>query len=140
MYRYIYFDLDDTLVRDNPTTGKSEILQSGFENYQKMNKEYPSVPKILFTNRKKEDIKYPNDYIFSEVIGKEDMESYIVESIKRVKLSTLFSIRDIYLYIRGYILFKNNSTPKLLYLFLKHILYRQDILVFDDDRRVSGMF
>lgn len=140
MYKYIYFDLDDTLIKDNPITGKSELLQSGLNIYEKMNKEYPFVPKILFTNRKKEDIKYPNNYNFSKVIGKEDMEIYIVENINKVKLSTLLSFRNMYLFIQGYILFKNSSTPKLLYIFLKHINNRESILVFDDDKRISDMF
>jgi hypothetical protein len=33
MYDFIYFDLDDTLVKDNPITGKSELLNSGLEKY-----------------------------------------------------------------------------------------------------------
>ena len=140
MYKYIYFDLDDTLIRDNPITGKSEILQSGFETYERMNIEYPNTPKILFTNRIKGEIKYPDNYSFSDVVGREDMEEYITKNIKKVKLSSLFSLKNLYIFIRGYILFKNNSTPKLLYIFLKHSKDIKNILIFDDDRRVSGIF
>jgi len=140
MYECIYFDLDDTLVRDNPDTGESELLKSGLDVYEKMSKEYPSVPKILFTNRRKEEIKYPKNYSFNEVIGREDMEEYIIKNINKVRFSTLLSLRNLYLFIRGYVLFKNKSTPKLLYVFLKHLNNGERILVFDDDRRVSGMF
>lgn len=86
MYECIYFDLDDTLVRDNPDTGESELLKSGLDVYEKMSKKYPSVPKILFTNRRKEEIKYPKNYSFNEVIGREDMEEYIIKNINKVKI------------------------------------------------------
>ena len=36
MYDCIYLDLDDTLVKDNPVTGKSEILSSGLEKYNEL--------------------------------------------------------------------------------------------------------
>ena len=33
MYDFLYFDLDDTLIKDNAITGKSEILQSGLDTF-----------------------------------------------------------------------------------------------------------
>lgn len=140
MYTLIYFDLDDTLITDNPNTGKSEILQSGLDRYNELCKKYPSIPKILLTNRYSYDIKYPNVYTFDEVIGKDDMNKYIKDNIRNVRISNLLSLKNIYLYMRGYMLFKRDHTPKLLYIFLKNVMNNEKVLVIDDDRRVSGVF
>jgi hypothetical protein len=140
MYKYIYFDLDDTLIQDNEVTNKSEILEEGLNKYRELSKRYPSSQKILFTNRSRDEIKYPSVYTFDKVLGKEDMQEYIEENINRVNLKNLLSVRNMYLYIRGLRLYRNGSTPKLLYLFLKHVIEGDEILVLDDDKRVSGMF
>jgi hypothetical protein len=140
MYKYIYFDLDDTLIQDNEVTNKSEILEEGLNKYRELSKRYPNSKKILFTNRSRDEIKYPSVYTFDKVLGKEDMQEYIEENINRVNLKNLLSVRNMYLYIRGLRLYRNGSTPKLLYLFLKHVIEGDEILVLDDDKRVSGMF
>jgi hypothetical protein len=140
MYDCIYFDLDDTLIRDNPVTGKSEILDSGLEKYKELSKRYPNIPKILFTNRYSYEIKYPSVYSFDEEMGNDDMKKYIKENIESVHLKDLLSLKNIYVYLCGIRLYRNGSTPKLLYIFLKNVREGEKILVLDDDRRVSGMF
>lgn len=140
MYDSIYFDLDDTLVKDTPSTGKSEILESGLEKYNELVKISPSAIKILLTNRDSKDIVYPNVYSFDEVVGKDIMKEYIEENIKNVSMLNLLSPLNFYLYIRGNILYKSNETPKLMYIFLRSILKKEKIYVMDDDKRVSGMF
>jgi hypothetical protein len=140
MYKYLYFDLDDTLVENNARTNKSEILQEGLDRYKELCSRYPNSKKILFTNRSKSQIKYPSVYTFDQVLGKEDMRMYIEENVKGVSFKDLLSIRNIYLYLRGLIMYRNGSTPKLLYIFLKNVLKNDNILVLDDDKRVSGMF
>ena len=140
MYTRIYFDLDDTLIQDNPVTGKSEILQSGLDRYNELCEKYPNVPKILLTNRYSYNIKYPSVYVFDKEIGKDKMNIYIKDNIRKVRISNLLSLKNIYLYIRGYMLFKRGHTPKLLYIFLRNVINNEKVLVIDDDRRVSGMF
>ena len=140
MYTHIYFDLDDTLIRDNPNTGKSEILQSGLDIYNELCKKYPNIPKILLTNRYSYDIRYPGVYTFDEVMGKDDMSRYIQDNIKNVHFKDLTSLKNIYIYLRGLRLYRNGSTLKLLYIFLRNVMNNEKVLVLDDDRRVSGMF
>jgi len=140
MYDYIYFDLDDTLIRDNPKTGKSEVLQSGYTKYLELKKEYPRLPFILFTNRLKSEIQYPNIYIFDEVIGKDDMERYIIKNIREVPFIEYLIPKNLYIYLQGLFLYKNSQTPKVLYLFLRHISKGEKVCVEDDDRRVFLTF
>jgi hypothetical protein len=140
MYKYIYFDLDDTLIGDNVVTNNAEILEEGLSKYKELSSKYPNSRKILFTNRSRGEIKYPSVYTFDKVLGKEDMEEYIEENIKDVSVKKLCSIKNVYLYLRGLRLYKTDATPKLLYLFIKNVIGRDKILVLDDDRRVSGMF
>ena len=140
MYQYIYFDLDNTLVRDNSSSGKSEVLKSGYEKYMEMKKRYPNVPFRLFTNRLKNQITYPNVYTFDEVIGKEEMDLYIIEHMNRVPFTKYLHPLNLYIYLTGLMLFKRNQTPKVLYLFLRHITKGENIYVEDDDRRVCLTF
>ena len=51
MYDYIYFDLDDTLVKDNPQTGKSELLKSGYDEYMRLQGIYPNAKLRLLSIR-----------------------------------------------------------------------------------------
>jgi hypothetical protein len=68
------------------------------------------------------------------------MEEYVKGNIGKITFKDLLSFRNTYLYTRGLMLYRNSSTPKLLYLFLKNVLKKEKILVLDDDKRVSGMF
>jgi hypothetical protein len=140
MYDFIYFDLDDTLVKDNPITGKSELLNSGLEKYNELAKKSPKAIKILLTNRNSKDIKFPRVYSFDEIVGKDDMEEYINIHFHDVNIPNLLSIKNIYLYLKGISLYKRKQTPKLLYIFLRSVIKNNKIYVLDDDRRVSGMF
>lgn len=140
MYKYLYFDLDDTLVKDNPVTGKSEILSSGLEKYQELVENSPNAIKILLTNRNSKDIKFPEIYYFNEIVGKDNMEEYINKHISDTKISNVFSIKKIYIFLKGILLYKRKQTPKLLYIFLRSVLRNEKIHVLDDDKRVSGMF
>lgn len=140
MYEYIYFDLDNTLVKDNPSTGKSEILKSGYEKYMELKKKYPKVSFRLFTNRLKNQITYPNVYSFEEVIGKDDMDLYIIENMSKVPFVKYLHPLNLYIYLTGYFLFRRNQTPKVLYLFIRHIAKGENVYVEDDDRRVSLTF
>ncbi len=140
MYRYLFFDLDDTLVKDNPVTGRSELLDSGLEKYKELVKDSPNAIKILLTNRESKEIKYPEVYVFDEVVGKDNMEEYIEKHIHNIDYSKLFSLRKFYLFIRGISLYKRKQTPKLLYIFLRGEMENDKIYVLDDDKRVSGMF
>jgi len=140
MYKEIYFDLDDTLVKDNPLTGKSELLQSGLEKYNELIERYPNSHKILLTNRNSNDIKFPKVYSFDEILGKDNMEEYIKIHLHDVGISNLLSFRNLYLYLRGKSLYIRKETPKLLYIFLRSVIKNHKIYVLDDDKRVSGMF
>lgn len=140
MYTSLYFDLDDTLVEDNQVTGKSELLNSGFEKYTELVKNSPKAIKILLTNRNSKDIKFPAIYSFDEVVGKDNMEEYIERNLNIVTVSNLSSLKSIYLFLRGIYLYKSKQTPKLLYIFLRSVIKNERIHVLDDDRRVSGMF
>jgi hypothetical protein len=140
MYEHIYFDLDDTLVKDNPVTGKSELLASGLEKYNELVKESPNAIKILLTNRNSDDIKFPEVYSFDEIVGRNNMEEYIDIHIHDVSISNLLSFKNSYLFLRGKSLYKRKQTPKLLYIFLRSVIKNEEIYVLDDDRRVSGMF
>jgi hypothetical protein len=138
MYTHIYFDLDDTLVRDNPVTNKSEILESGLERYKELKSMYPNTPISLLTNRYDSVIKYPDVYTFNSVIGRDTMKEYIKEN--RVTIKDLLSLRNIYIYLIGISLFKSKHTPKVYYLFLRHTVKNERVLVIDDDIRVSRLF
>jgi hypothetical protein len=140
MYEYLYFDLDDTLVRDNPVTGKSELLDSGLQKYNELIKESPDAIKILLTNRNSDEIKFPDVYSFDEIVGKDNMKEYINRHIEDIRISDLLSLRNIYIFLRGKCLYNRNHTPKLLYIFLRSVIKDSKIHVLDDDRRVSGMF
>ncbi|MGI5898178.1 MAG: hypothetical protein ACOX6Q_03410 [Candidatus Dojkabacteria bacterium] len=140
MYDIIYFDLDDTLVQDNPVTGKSEILNSGLEKYKELVRNSPNATKVLLTNRCSASIKYPDVYVFDEVLGWDNMKEYISNGIKDVKISHLTSLKNIFIFLRGIYLYKRNQTPKLLYVFLRSVIKKEKIFVLDDDFRVSGMF
>jgi len=140
MYDSLYFDLDDTLVRDNPVTGKSELLYSGLKRYNELTKESPNAIKILLTNRNSNDIKFPSEYSFDEIVGKDRMEEYINKNIHDVSISKLLYFKNIYLYLRGKSLYKRNQTPKLLYIFLRSVIRKEKVFVLDDDIRVSGLF
>ncbi len=140
MYDSLYFDLDDTLVRDNPVTGKSELLNSGLKRYNELAKESPNAIKILLTNRNSNDIKFPDVYSFDEIVGKDKMEEYIDIHIQDVRISNLLSFKNIYLYLRGKSLYKRKQTPKLLYIFVRSVIKNHKIYVLDDDKRVSRMF
>jgi len=67
MYKYIYFDLDGTLIKDNVITGRAETLEDGLEKYKELCNMYPDSRKILFTNRDRDQIKYPSIYTFDEI-------------------------------------------------------------------------
>ena len=140
MYDFVYFDLDDTLVKDNSITGKSELLHSGLEKYNESVKKSPNAIKILLTNRNSKDIKFPEVYSFDEIVGKDDMEEYINIHFHDVSISNLLSFKNIYLYLNGISLYKRKQTPKLLYIFLRSVIKNKKIYVLDDDKRISGMF
>ncbi len=140
MYDTIYFDLDDTLVQDNPVTGKSEILSSGLEKYKEVVKNSPNAIKILLTNRNSNDIRYPDVYTFDEEVGRDGMEEYINTHLKDLTASNFVSFKNIYIFLRGKSLYKRNQTPKLLYIFLRSVIRNSNIFALDDDKRVSGMF
>lgn len=140
MYECIYFDLDDTLVRDNLLSGSSEVLEYGMEEYIRLCKVYPDVPKGLLTNRHVCDVIYPSVYSFDIVIGWEDMSDYINRNIHTVKLSDILSFKRAFMFVKGRYLYKSSQTPKLLYLFLRHVVKNESVLVIDDDLRVSSFF
>lgn len=140
MYDCIYFDLDDTLVKDNPLTGKSELLKSGLEKYNELIERFPHTPKILLTNRNSKNIKFPKVYSFDEIVGKDDIEEYIYIHLHDISFSNLLSFKNIYLYLRGKSLYIKKQTPKLIYIFLRSVIKNQKIYVLDEDRRVSCMF
>lgn len=140
MYDCIYLDLDDTLVKDNPVTGKSEILSSGLKRYKELIGNSPNAIKILLTNRNSKNIKYPDVYSFDEIVGKDSMKEYINNHIRDIKILNSISLRNIYIFLSGICLYRRNETPKLLYIFLRSVIKKEKILVLDDDRRVSGLF
>ena len=140
MYDVLYFDLDDTLVQDNPVTGKSEILSLGLEKYKELTRNSPNATKILLTNRSGRDIRYPDVYTFDEMVGSDGMEEYIGKHIRDIRITNLFSLRNLYIFLRGKSLYKRNQTPKLLYIFLRSVIGNNKIFVLDDDKRVSGGF
>ncbi len=140
MYNYIYFDLDDTLIRDNPRTGNSEIVQVGQDEYLRLRKKYPTVPFILFTNRNRNQISFPNTYTFDEIVGKDDMEVYILEKMGKIPLEKYTNPKNLLTYLVGLFLFKTHQTSKVLYLFYKHIMKDEKVFVVDDDKRVEFCF
>lgn len=140
MYDTLFFDLDNTLVKDNPITGKSELLNSGLEKYKELVEESPNAIKILLTNRNSEDINFPKVYSFNEIVGKNNMEEYINTHRYDVNISNFLSFKNILLYLRGYSLYKRNQTPKLLYIFLRSVIRKEKVFILDDDIRVSGLF
>lgn len=146
MYKYIYFDLDNTLVKDNPSNGKSELLESGFLKYKELRGLYPNIPFFLFTNRLEKEIEYPNEYSFEEVIGRDNMHEYIDSGSIHPK--DILSLKKLPIYLYALFLLKkglrnnmdSSGTPKLMYLFLRHVVKGEEILVVDDDMRVSKFF
>ena len=140
MYDHLYFDLDDTLVKDNPVTGKSEILDSGLKRYKELVSNSPNAIKILLTNRESTDIKYPETYSFDEVMGRDNMKEYIDKYIDDVRITGLFSLKNIYIFLRGKTLYRRNRTPKLLYIFLRSVIRHKKVYVLDDDKGVYWMF
>ncbi len=140
MYDYIYFDLDDTLVKDNPQTGKSELLKSGYDEYLRLRSMYPQTPFRLLTNRPKEQISFPNVYTFEHTVGKEDMEMYVLENLRRIPWKVFLNPKNIYIYLTGMSLYRRGFTSKVIYLFLRHICNQEKVLMIDDDRRVSLVF
>ena len=140
MYDFLYFDLDDTLVQDNPVTGKSEILSTGLEKYKELTGNSPNATKILLTNRSSNDIEFPEVYSFDEIIGKDSMEEYINIHVRDIRFLNLLSLRNMCIFLRGKFLYKRNQTPKLLYIFLRSVIGNDKIFVLDDDKRISGMF
>jgi hypothetical protein len=56
----LYFDLDNTFVKDNPIISKSL-----------------NAVRIFLTNRNRNEIKFPKLYSFDEIVGKDNMEEYI---------------------------------------------------------------
>lgn len=140
MYDILYFDLDDTLVRDNPVTGKSEILSSGLEKYKELVRNSPNAIKILLTNRNNKEIKFPQVYTFDETVGRDSMEEFIANQIQDIRIANLLPVKNVFLFLRGRSLLKGNQTPKLLYIFLRSVIRNDKIFVLDDDKRVSGMF
>lgn len=140
MYSYIYFDLDDTLVKDNPQTHKSEILKEGYDQYLSLKEKYPNIPFRLLTNRPKESISFPNVYTFDEIVCKEDMDIYILEKLQSIQWKVFLKPINIYIYLTGLSLYRRNETSKVLYLFLRHIRFGEKILMIDDDNRVSLVF
>jgi len=140
MYDCIYFDLDDTLVKDNQITCKSELLASGLEKYKELVTNSPNAIKILLTNRNSKDIKFPEVYSFDEILGKDNMKEYINSHLHDISIFNLLSFKKFYLYLRGKSLYRRNETSKLLYIFLRSVIKNHKIYVLDDDKRVSGMF
>jgi hypothetical protein len=140
MYDYIYFDLDNTLIRDNPRTGNSELVQVGQDDYLKLRKEYSTVPFILFTNRIRAEIKYPNVYTFDEVVGKDDMEKLILERMGKIPMEKYLNPKNLLIYLTGLFLFRTRQTPKVLYLFFRHTVKDERVIVKDDDKRVAFPF
>ena len=140
MYDHLYFVLDDTLVKDNPVTGKSEILDSGLRRYKELVSNSPNAIKILLTNRESTEIKYPEIYSFDEVIGRDNMKEYIDKHIDDVRITDLFSLKNIYIFLRGKTLYRRNRTPKLLYIFLRSVIKGKKEYILDDDKRIAGMF
>jgi len=140
MYDYIYFDLDDTLVKDNPQTGKSELLKSGYDEYIRLQGIYPNAKLRLLTNRAKEQISFPNVYTFDQCIGKEEMDMYILERLHTIPWKVFLNPKNIYIYFTGMSLYRRGYTSKVIYLFLRHICNGERILMIDDDRRVSLVF
>ncbi|NLZ24672.1 hypothetical protein GX888_02950, partial [Candidatus Dojkabacteria bacterium] len=71
MYDYIYFDLDDTLLQHNPTTGQYEVIKRGYENYLYLTEKHYKASIRLVTNRVRSEIKYPDIFTFDDVAGKD---------------------------------------------------------------------
>ncbi|KKP65434.1 MAG: hypothetical protein UR61_C0024G0009 [candidate division WS6 bacterium GW2011_GWE1_34_7] len=140
MYSSIYFDLDDTLVKDNLETGKSELLQSGYDEYVRLKNLYPVIPFRLLTNRLKNQISFPQEYTFDEVIGKEDSDLFILEKLHSIPWVVFLNPLNIYIYLNAMSLYRRGETSKALYLFLRHVCEGEKILMIDDDRRVSLLF
>lgn len=140
MYDHLYFDLDDTLVKDDLLTGKSELLDSGFAKYTELIKNSPKALKILLTNRESSEIIFPKVYSFDEIVGKDDMELYISNHLHKINRIILFSPKNLIIFFRGKYLHTRGQNPKLLYIFLRSLSANKKIHVLDDDRRISGMF
>lgn len=140
MYSYIYFDLDDTLVKDNPKTGHSELLQSGYDEYIRLKELYPNTPFRLLSNRLKSEISFPQVYTFEEVVGKEDADIYILEKLHSIPWKVFLNPMNVYVYLTALSLYRRSVTSKVLYLFLRHICRGEKILMIDDDKRVSLVF
>ena len=140
MYSYIYFDLDDTLVKDNPESGHSELLQSGYDEYVRLRELYPNIPFRLLTNRPKSEISFPQVYSFDEVVGKEDADIFILERLQSIPWKVFLNPINIYIYLNAMSLYRRGETSKVLYLFLRHICRGEKVLMIDDDNRVSLVF
>jgi hypothetical protein len=139
MYKAIYFDLDNTLVFDN-LNGKSEICQSGFDKYMELKKLYPEIPFYLFTYRLQSDIRVPSVYHFDKVYGRDAMNNYINNAKQKFSLIKLLNPKYAFYYFQGLLLSKRNTNLKVLFLFYKHVIKDERILVIDDDKRVSRLF
>ena len=139
-YSYVYFDLDDTLVKDSPESGHSELLQSGYDEYIRLRKLYPEIPFRLLTNRLKSEISFPEVYSFEEVVGKEDADMFILERLHDIPWQVFLNPINIYVYLSAMSLYKRGQTSKALYLFLRHICRGEAVLMIDDDKRVSLLF
>jgi len=140
MYDYIYFDLDDTLVKDDPQTGKSELLKSGYEEYLRLRNMYPETVFRLLSNRAKEQISFPQVYTFEHTVGKEDMDMYVLENLRDIPWKVFLNPKNIYIYLTGMSLYRRGITSKVIYLFLRHICNQEKVLMIDDDRRISLVF
>ena len=139
-YFAIYFDLDDTLVWDNPVTGSSELLESGLEKYRELKKEYPDVPFKLLTQRLQSEIKYPDVYSFDDVIGRDDMQRFVESLDVHIPFKCWLNPLNWYRYVWGKKMFKEGSTHKVWYLFLRHTIKGERVLIVDDDLRVSRVY
>ncbi len=140
MYDYIYFDLDDTLLQHNPTTGQYEVIKRGYENYLYLTEKHYKASIRLVTNRVRSEIKYPDIFTFDDVAGKDDMEVYILNKMGQIPLIKLLPPKNLYIYLVGLYMFKRYQNPKVLYLFYKHIIKGERVLLIDDNITISGLF
>jgi hypothetical protein len=139
MYDYIYFDLDDTLIQKNPETGKSEVIKRGYENYLYLTERHYKATVRLVTNRLRANILYPKIFRFDDVAGKDDMEVYILNKMGQVPMRKLLNLKNLYIYIIGLYMYKRYNNPKVLYIFFKHIVKGERVLLVDDNITIAGI-
>ena len=126
----VYFDIDGTILLDNPVTGKADIRNEFKETYLFIKNKRPDLSLNIITNRKNNEIYGFEKYKFEKYFGFEDQLKYIRDEEKKGDLNNSIT-QSLFKYFasRSY---KNNSIPKLLFLYHKHFKKDESFLLIDD--------